>query len=58
MNAGERKLYEREQEVLGVDPNACGLHELNRRTVDKCIEILEGDGLVPRRVTAGEIFPI
>lgn len=58
MNAAERKLYEREQEHLGVDPNACGLNELNRRTVEKCIEILEGDGLLPRRVTAREVFPI
>jgi 4,5-dihydroxyphthalate decarboxylase len=58
MNAEERKLYEREQELLGVDPNACGLNELNQRTADKCIDILEADGLLPRRVTAREIFSI
>ena len=58
MSAAERKLYEREQELLGVDPNACGLNELNRRTVDKCIEILAGDGLLARPVTVREIFPI
>ena len=58
MTAAERKLYEREQELLGVDPNACGLNELNRRTVDKCIEILAGDGLLARPVTVREIFPI
>ena len=58
MNAEERKLYEREQELLGVDPNACGLNELNRRTVEKCIDILDADGLLPRRVSAREIFPI
>jgi 4,5-dihydroxyphthalate decarboxylase len=58
MNADERKLYEREQELLNVDPNACGLNDLNSRTVDKCIDILEADGLLPRRVTAREIFPI
>jgi 4,5-dihydroxyphthalate decarboxylase len=58
MTADERKLYEREQELLGVDPNACGLNDLNRRTADKCIDILAADGLLPRRVTAREIFPI
>jgi len=58
MNADERKLYEREQELLNVDPNACGLNDLNSRTVDKCIDILEADGLLPRRVTAREIFTI
>ncbi|MGH7767976.1 MAG: hypothetical protein ACREQP_11015, partial [Candidatus Binatia bacterium] len=58
MNAGERKLYDREQELLGVDPNACGLNDLNKRTAEKCVDILEADGLLPRRVTAREIFPI
>lgn len=58
MNAEERMLYEREQELLNVDPNACGLNELNKRTANKCIDILEADGLLPRRVTAREIFPI
>jgi 4,5-dihydroxyphthalate decarboxylase len=58
MTADERKLYEREQALLGVDPNACGLNDLNKRTAEKCIDILAGDGLLPRRVTAREIFPI
>ncbi|HEY3305009.1 MAG TPA: hypothetical protein VGL70_15905 [Candidatus Binatia bacterium] len=58
MNPDERKLYEREQELLNVDPNACGLNDLNSRTVDKCIDILEADGLLPRRVTTRKIFPI
>jgi 4,5-dihydroxyphthalate decarboxylase len=58
MTADERKLYEREQELLNVNPNACGLNELNQRTADECIAILAGDGLLPRRVTAREIFSI
>jgi 4,5-dihydroxyphthalate decarboxylase len=57
MSAAERKLYERERELLGVDPNACGLNDLNQRTTDQCIDILAVDGLLPRRVTAREIFP-
>jgi 4,5-dihydroxyphthalate decarboxylase len=58
MSADERDLYAREQEVLGVDPNACGLNDLNERTVEKCVDYLAADGLLPRRVTAREIFPI
>lgn len=58
MNAAERKLYDREQELLGVDPNRCGLNDVHRRTVAKCVEYLEADGLLPRRTTAGEIFPL
>ena len=58
MNAEERNLYEREQELLNVDPNACGLNDLHKRTAEKCIDILAADGLLPRRVTAREIFPI
>jgi 4,5-dihydroxyphthalate decarboxylase len=57
MNAAERRLYEREQEILGVDPNACGLNEIHKRTVEKCIDILVSDGLLTRRVTAEEVFP-
>jgi 4,5-dihydroxyphthalate decarboxylase len=57
MDAAERRLYEREQEILGVDPNACGLSEIHKRTVEKCVDILVSDGLLPRRVTAEEIFP-
>jgi len=58
MNAEERNLYEREQELLNVDPNACGLNDLHKRTAEKCIDILAADGLLPRRVTAREIFAI
>ncbi|HEY2990752.1 MAG TPA: hypothetical protein VGL11_23760 [Candidatus Binatia bacterium] len=58
MSADERKLYEREQELLGVDPNACGLNDLNERTVEKCVDYLAADGLLLRWLTAQEIFPI
>lgn len=58
MNADEKKLYERERKLLGVDPNACGLNDLNERTVEKCVDYLAADGLLPRRVTAREIFSI
>jgi hypothetical protein len=58
MNAEERKLYEREKELLGVDPNRSGLNALHRRTIEKCIDYLEADGLLARRPAMKEIFPL
>lgn len=58
MNHEERKLYEREKELLGVDPNRSGLNALHRRTIEKCIDYLEADGLLPRRPALREIFPL
>ena len=57
MNDSERSLCRRETELLGVDVNRCGLTPLHRRTVEKCIDYLEADGLLPRRPTIDEIFP-
>jgi 4,5-dihydroxyphthalate decarboxylase len=58
MSAEERKLFEREKELLQVDPNECGLNALHKRTVEKCLDYLEADGLLPRRPTLGEIFSL
>ena len=58
MSAEEHKLYEREKELLGVDPNQCGLNAVHKRTIEKCIDYLEADGLLPRRPTLDEIFPL
>lgn len=58
MNAEEQKLYEREKELLGVDPNQCGLNTIHKKTIEKCMDYLEADGLLPRRPTLGEIFPL
>jgi hypothetical protein len=57
MSASERSLCQREAELLGVDPNVCGLSPVNKKTVEKCIDYLEADGLLPRRPTIDEIFP-
>jgi 4,5-dihydroxyphthalate decarboxylase len=53
----ERSVCEREIDLLGVDPNHCGLNDLHSRTVEKCQDYLEADGLLPRRLTMQEIFP-
>ncbi|MGH7831764.1 MAG: hypothetical protein ACREP8_16490, partial [Candidatus Binatia bacterium] len=57
MSATERSLCRREMEILGVNPNLCGLNSLNTKTVEKCIDYLGADGLLPRRPTVQEIFP-
>jgi hypothetical protein len=57
MNSEERRLYEREIELLDIDPNECGLNTIHKRTVEKCVDYLEADGLLPRRPTVREIFP-
>ncbi len=58
MSLEEQKLYDREKELLGVDPNECGLNAIHRRTVGKCVDYLEADGLLPRRPAMREIFPL
>jgi 4,5-dihydroxyphthalate decarboxylase len=58
MNGAERRLYAREKELLGVDPNQCGLSAVHKRTIEKCVDYLVADGLLPLRPTMREIFPI
>jgi 4,5-dihydroxyphthalate decarboxylase len=58
MSDEERRLYEREKELLGLDPNECGLNAVHKKTIERCLDYLEADGLLPRRPTLGEIFPL
>ena len=58
MSGEERKLYEREKELLGLDPNQCGLNAIHKKTIERCLDYLEADGLLPRRPTLREIFPL
>jgi 4,5-dihydroxyphthalate decarboxylase len=58
MSVAERRLYDREKELLGVDPNECGLNAIHQRTIEKCLDYLEADGLLLRRPKVGEIFPL
>ena len=58
MSQEERKLYEREQQLLGLDPNECDLNAIHKKTMERCLDYLEADGLLPRRPTLREIFPL
>jgi 4,5-dihydroxyphthalate decarboxylase len=58
MSEDERNLYQREKDLLHVDPNRCGLNQLHRRTIEKCVDYLAADGLLPRRPAIDEIFPL
>jgi 4,5-dihydroxyphthalate decarboxylase len=58
MSVAESKLYEREKDLLGVDPNQCGLNAIHKRTIEKCMDYLAADGLLPRRPALREIFPL
>jgi len=58
MSEEERRLYEREQKLLGLDPNECALNALHKKTIERCLDYLEADGLLPRRPTLREIFPL
>jgi 4,5-dihydroxyphthalate decarboxylase len=58
MSGEERKLYEREKELLDLDPNQCGLNAVHKKTIERCLDYLEADGLLPRRPTLREIFPL
>ncbi len=58
MNADECKLYEREKKILGIDPNECGLSTLHEKTIERCLDYLTADGLLPRRPTIKEIFAV
>jgi len=52
----QQGLFGREIKLFGVDPNRCGLTPLNVRSVEKCMDYLEADGVLPRRPTIKEIF--
>ncbi len=53
----QQSLFGREIKLLGVDPNRSWLTPLNDRSVEKCMDYLEADGVLPRRPTIKEIFP-
>ena len=58
MSAEERRLFEREKALLGVDPNRSGLNAIHIKTIERCLGYLEADGLLPRRPSVAEIFPL
>jgi len=58
LNARERDLLEREKSLLGFDPYRCGLGDVQRRTIEKLMDYLQADGLLRRRFTVQELFPL
>jgi len=58
MSDEELRLYAREREFLGLDPNECGLNAIHKKTMERCLDYLEADGLLPQRPTLREIFPL
>jgi 4,5-dihydroxyphthalate decarboxylase len=58
MSDEERRLCEREKELLGLDPNHCGLNAVHKKTIERCLDYLEADGLLPQRPSLAEVFPL
>ncbi|HLY66287.1 MAG TPA: hypothetical protein VKU60_12190 [Chloroflexota bacterium] len=56
MSATDRRAYDRERDLLGVDPNRPGLTALNRRSIDALLDTLEADAVLPRRPSIEEMF--
>jgi len=53
----DRRLHDREIELLGVDPNEPGLTALNVRSVETLLDVLAADGMLERRPTLQDLFP-
>ena len=54
----ERELLERERSLLGFDPYRYELGEVQRHTIEKLMDYLHADGLLRRRFTVEELFPL
>jgi hypothetical protein len=52
----EQGLYDREIELLGVDPNQPGVTPMVRRSIEALVDALDADGVLPRRPSVGEVF--
>lgn len=57
LSSPQRRLYDEEQRLLGVDPNRPGLTPLNLRSIAYQLDVLEADGILRRRPALEEIFP-
>jgi len=54
----ERELIEHERSLLGFDPYRYKLGEVQRHTIEKLMDYLQADGLLRRRFTVEELFPL
>ena len=57
MKPEEKRLWEEEKKILGDDPNGCELNSLRIRTIERLIDYLDRDGLLPRPLTIQAVFP-
>jgi 4,5-dihydroxyphthalate decarboxylase len=58
LEARERELIDQERALLGFDPYRYELGEVQRRTIEKLMDYLDADGLLRRRFTIEELFPL
>ena len=58
LDGRERELIERERWLLGFDPYRYELGEVQRHTIEKLMDYLQADGLLRRRFSVEELFPI
>jgi 4,5-dihydroxyphthalate decarboxylase len=58
LDARQRELIESERALLGFDPYRYELGAVQRHTIEKLMDYLEADGLLRRRFTIEELFPL
>jgi 4,5-dihydroxyphthalate decarboxylase len=58
LDTRERELIARERALLGFDPYCYELGEVQHRTIEKLMDYLHADGLLHRRFTIQELFPL
>jgi hypothetical protein len=57
LSSDEQRLYDREIELLEVDPNQPGLTPMVTRSIEAVVDVLAADGVLPRRPRVGDVFP-
>ena len=58
LDTRERELIEQEKALLGFDPYRYELGEVQRRTIETLMDYLQADGLLQRRFSIQELFPL
>ena len=58
LDSREKVLIERERTLLGFDPYRYELGEVQRHTIEKLMDYLQADGLLERRFSIQELFPL
>jgi len=58
LDARERDFIARERALLGFDPYRYELGEVQRHTIEKLMDYLQADGVLQRRFSIKELFPL